>query len=119
LFEAPGRGDLVFGTEIVAHDGDAEVFAGLHDHLYRLGMRAFRKAGNSYEADQPHAMSEATARRVDDEIEKILTGGYDRAYDILIRNREAVKAIAEALLDQEALEADEIRTLLANADARL
>jgi len=84
-----------------------------------LGMRAFRKAGNSYEADQPHAMSEATARRVDDEIEKILTGGYDRAYDILIRNREAVKAIAEALLDQEALEADEIRTLLANADARL
>jgi len=84
-----------------------------------LGMRAFRKAGNSYEADQPHAMSEATARRVDDEIEKILTGGYDRAYDILIRNREAVKAIAEALLDQEALEADEIRTLFANADARL
>jgi cell division protease FtsH len=84
-----------------------------------LGMRAFRKAGNSYEADQPHAMSEATARRVDDEIEKILTGGYDRAYDILSRNREAVKAIAEALLDQEALEADEIRTLLTNADAHL
>jgi cell division protease FtsH len=84
-----------------------------------LGMRAFRKAGNSYEADQPHAMSEATARRVDDEIEKILTGGYDRAYDILSRNRDAVKAIAEALLDQEALEADEIRTLLANADAHL
>jgi cell division protease FtsH len=84
-----------------------------------LGMRAFRKAGNSYEADQPHAMSEATARRVDDEIEKILTGGYDRAYDILHRNREAVKAIAEALLDQEALEADEIRDLLARADAHL
>jgi len=84
-----------------------------------LGMRAFRKAGNSYEADQPHAMSEATARRVDDEIEKLLTGGYDRAYDILIRNREAVKAIAEALLDQEALEADDIRTLLAKADAHL
>jgi cell division protease FtsH len=84
-----------------------------------LGMRAFRKAGNSYEADQPHAMSEATARRVDEEIEKILTGGYDRAYDILQRNHDAVKAIAEALLDQEALEADEIRNLLARADAHL
>jgi hypothetical protein len=30
-----------------------------------------------------------------------------------------VKAIAEALLDQEALEADEIRELLAKADAHL
>jgi cell division protease FtsH len=84
-----------------------------------LGMRAFRKAGNGYDADKPHAMSEATARRVDEEIEKILTGGYDRAYDILHRNRQAVKMIAESLLDQEALEADEVRALLAKSDARL
>ena len=84
-----------------------------------LGMRAFRKAGNSYEADRPHAMSEATARRVDEEIEKILTSGYDRAYEILNRNRDAVKAIADALLDREALEADEIRDLLARTDAHL
>jgi len=84
-----------------------------------LGMRAFRKAGNSYEADKPHAMSEATAQRVDEEIEKILTGGYDRAYDILHRNRAAVKALADALLDQEALEADEIRDLLKKSDAHL
>jgi cell division protease FtsH len=84
-----------------------------------LGMRAFRKAGNSYEADRPHAMSEATARRVDEEIEKILGSGYDRAFDILNRNREAVKVIADALLDQEALEADEIRDLLARTNARL
>ncbi|HEX6464454.1 MAG TPA: AAA family ATPase, partial [Vicinamibacterales bacterium] len=84
-----------------------------------LGMRAFRKAGTSYETDRPHAMSEATARRVDEEIEKILTSGYDRAYDILNRNREAVKCIAEALLDQEALEADGIRELLARTDAHV
>jgi cell division protease FtsH len=84
-----------------------------------LGMRAFRKAGNTYEADQPHPMSEATARRVDEEIETLLTGGYDRAYDILNRNRDAVKAIADTLLDQEALEAGEIHELLARADAHL
>src|SRR6187401_952399 len=59
-----------------------------------LGMRAFRKAGNSYEADKAHAMSEATARRVDEEIEKIINGGYDRAYELLHRNREAVTLIA-------------------------
>jgi cell division protease FtsH len=83
-----------------------------------LGMRAFRKAGNAYEADKAHAMSEATARRVDEEIEKVINAGYDRATDLLSRNREAVKLIAEALLDQEALDADELKELLARAEAR-
>ena len=82
-----------------------------------LGMRAFRKAGNAFEGDTNHAMSEALARRVDEEIEKVLNGGYDRAFDILNRNRAAVKAIAEALLDVEALEADELKALLARAGA--
>jgi cell division protease FtsH len=83
-----------------------------------LGMRAFRKAGNSFESDTNHAISEALARRVDEEIEKILNGGYDRALDLLNRNREAVKAIAEALLEVEALDADELKDLLARAGAR-
>jgi cell division protease FtsH len=83
-----------------------------------LGMRAFRKAGGAFEDDRAHAMSEATARRVDEEIEKIINGGYDRATDLLTRNRKAVKLIAEALLDQEALDADELKALLARAEAR-
>jgi len=83
-----------------------------------LGMRGFRKPGNGFDADKAHAMSEATARRVDEEIEKVLTGGYDRAYDLLTRNRDAVKVIAEALLDQESLDADELKALLARAEAR-
>jgi cell division protease FtsH len=82
-----------------------------------LGMRAFRKAGTSYDADKPHAISESLARRVDEEIEKTLSAGYDRAWDLLNRNRQTVKAIAEALLDQEALEADEIKALLASTSA--
>ena len=82
-----------------------------------LGMRAFRKAGNAYDGDKPHPMSESLARRVDEEIEKALSSGYDRAWDLLNRNRETVKVLAEALLDQEALEADEIKTLLARTNA--
>jgi cell division protease FtsH len=82
-----------------------------------LGMRAFRKAGNGFDGDKNHAMSEAMARRVDEEIEKILNGGYDRALDLLNRNRPAVKAIAEALLDVEALDADELKALLARSGA--
>ncbi len=44
-----------------------------------LGMRAFRKAGSVFDGDRTHAMSEATARRVDEEIEKIIAGGYETA----------------------------------------
>jgi cell division protease FtsH len=83
-----------------------------------LGMRAFRKAGNSFDADKAHAMSEATALRVDEEIEKVINGGYHRAHDLLTSNREAVKVIAEALLDQESLDADELKGLLARSGAR-
>jgi cell division protease FtsH len=82
-----------------------------------LGMRAFRKPGNSFDPDKPHALSEATARRVDQEIERILDDGYGRAHDLLSRNRVAVKALADALLDQEALEADEIKQLLTESQA--
>jgi cell division protease FtsH len=84
-----------------------------------LGMRAFRKAGNQFEDDRNHAMSEATARRVDDEIEKIIQAGYATAYGLLERNRVPVKALAEALLDQESLEADELKDLLARTGASL
>ena len=83
-----------------------------------LGMRAFRKAGNAFEPDKPHAMSEALARRVDEEIERILADGYNLAHGLLDRNQGAVTNIAEALLDQEALEAGEIKDLLNRAGAR-
>src|SRR3954467_6659604 len=83
-----------------------------------LGMRAFRKAGNQFDGDRNHATSEATARRIDDEIEKVIAGGYETARDLLDRNRVSVKALAEALLDQESLDADELKDLLARSDAR-
>jgi cell division protease FtsH len=75
-------------------------------------MRAFRKPGNAFDGDTAHAISEATARRVDDEIEKIIAGGYETARGLLDRHRDAVKTLAEALLDQESLEADELQALL-------
>jgi cell division protease FtsH len=83
-----------------------------------LGMRAFRKAGNQFEGDRNHAMSEATARRIDEEIEKILQSGYATAYSLVDRNREAMKALADALLDQETLESDELQEILTKTGAR-
>jgi cell division protease FtsH len=84
-----------------------------------LGPLAFRKAaGNAFESDKGHTMSESTARRVDEQIEQVVLDGYRRAHDLLDRNREAVRLMAEALLDQESIDADEIAALMAKAGAR-
>ena len=80
-----------------------------------LGPLAYRKPGNSFEADRPHAVSEATSQRVDDEIRKIVMNGYDHARWVIERNKKAMRVLAEALLEQESLEAGEIKTLLHQA----
>jgi cell division protease FtsH len=84
-----------------------------------LGPLAFRKPGNAYEADRAHVVSEATAQRVDDAIRKVVIDAYDQARWIIERNREPLRSLAEALLDQESLEADEIKQLLEKSGARL
>ena len=83
-----------------------------------LGPLAFRKPGNAFEQDRSHAVSEATAQRVDDEIRKVVMNAYDHAKWLIERNREAVRLMAEALLEHESLEAEEIKTLLADAGAK-
>jgi cell division protease FtsH len=85
--------------------------------MSELGPLAYRKPGNAFEADRPHGISEATAQRVDEEIRRVIMGGYDTARDVIERNREAVRLLAEQLLDQESLEADEIASLLDKAGA--
>jgi cell division protease FtsH len=86
--------------------------------MSELGPLAFRKPGNAFESDRPHAVSEATAQRVDDEIRRVIMDGYDRARGVIEQNREAVRLLAEELLAQESLEADEIQALLDRAGAR-
>ncbi len=84
-----------------------------------LGPLAFRKPGNAFEADRAHAVSEATAQKVDDAIHKVVMDGYRHARCIIERNTEAVRLMAEELLQIESLEADEIRVLLEKADAKI
>ena len=86
--------------------------------MSELGPLAYRKPGNSFEADRPHTVSEATAQRVDEEIRRVVMTGYDRARFVIEENREAVRLLAEELLAQESLESEEIQTLLDKAGAR-
>jgi cell division protease FtsH len=84
-----------------------------------LGPLAYRKPGNAFDGDRAHAVSEATAQRVDDEIRKIVMTAYDQAKYVIERNREPMRVLAEALLEQESLEAGEIKELLAASRASL
>jgi cell division protease FtsH len=86
--------------------------------MSELGPLAYRKPGNAFQSDRPHTVSEATAQRVDDEIRKIVMNAYDHAKWIIERNHAPMRALAEALLEQESLEADEIKALLDKSGAR-
>jgi cell division protease FtsH len=83
--------------------------------MSELGPLAYRKPGNAFEADRPHGISEATAQRVDEEIRRVIMNGYDRARNLIEDNRDAVRLLAEELLQVESLEAEEIRAILDKA----
>jgi len=87
--------------------------------MSKLGPLAFRKPGNAFEGDRAHNVSEATAQRVDDEIRNVIMSAYDHARWIIDRNTRAVELMAQVLLEQESIDADEIKQILAKADAKV
>jgi cell division protease FtsH len=81
--------------------------------MSELGPIAYRRPSASLGADDQGAgFSEATARRVDDEIRGLVMRGYEVARQLLEEHREVVRAMAEELLQHESLDADEIRALV-------
>jgi cell division protease FtsH len=56
--------------------------------------------------------SEHTARRIDQQVQNFVTRGYDRARGIIEQHREAMIRIAEALLEREVLDSNEVRMLI-------
>ncbi|MBL8696761.1 MAG: ATP-dependent zinc metalloprotease FtsH [Alphaproteobacteria bacterium] len=62
------------------------------------------------------AISEATAQRIDDEVRKIVDRGNARARATLTRHRDQLELLANALLEHETLDGEEIRHLLTNGE---
>ncbi len=77
-----------------------------------LGPLAFRRRGGAFDDDATSGFSEATARRVDDEVREIVMRGYETARQLLEKQRPAVEALTKALLDEESVDGDEIRAML-------
>jgi cell division protease FtsH len=81
-----------------------------------LGPLHYRRPAGAFDNDTRAAgFSEETARRVDEEIRTLVMRGYETARQIIERQRPAVKALAEELLEVESVDADRLREVLAAA----
>ncbi len=56
--------------------------------------------------------SESTAKKIDDEVKKIIEAAYERANDLIKKNRDGLDRIAEALLRFETITGEEVMILL-------
>jgi cell division protease FtsH len=79
-----------------------------------LGPLHFRPPASAWDPDGRAAgFSEDTARRVDEEIRAFVMRGYETARQIIDREKDAVKVVADELLDVESIDADRLKELLA------
>ena len=58
--------------------------------------------------------SEETARRIDDEVARIMKGAHDRAYEILSSHRDQMDLMASVLLERETVDGAACQALLDN-----
>ncbi len=63
-------------------------------------------------------VSEETARKIDEEIHKIITEQYDRSKQIVLEHRAALDKIAEALLENETIEGKHVLEILQFGEMR-
>jgi cell division protease FtsH len=81
-----------------------------------LGPLHYRRPSSAWDSDsRATGFSEDTARRVDDEIRVLVMRGYETARQIVERQRAAVAALAEELLEVESVNADRLREILAGS----
>jgi cell division protease FtsH len=81
-----------------------------------LGPLAFGKKEEAIflgrEIAQHRDFSEDTALQIDREVKRIVNTGYEKAKNILNSNKETLDRIAQALLEREVLDANEVRLLM-------
>ena len=66
---------------------------------------------------QQKNFSDQTAKLIDQEVKALVMGGYNKAHEILVESRDALERLAQALLDRETLNADEIEGLIAGKES--
>ena len=60
--------------------------------------------------------SELTAQHIDDEVKSILSRGYEAARGILVENLHVLEAVAQYLIENESIDAEEFASLVADSE---
>jgi cell division protease FtsH len=61
---------------------------------------------------QRQNMSQDTARQIDEEIRRLVTAGYDKAWQVLSENRDKLEAVTQALMEYETISGEETMTVM-------
>src|SRR5213080_1072357 len=84
--------------------------------MSELGPLAYGKKDEAIflgrEIAQHRDYSEDTAIQIDKEVKRIVNGGYEKAKNILGKNRDILERIAQALLEREVIDANEVKLLM-------
>ena len=115
--------ELIFGQLTTGAGNDLERATDLARHMVcdwgmseKMGPLTFGKKEEQVflgrEISSAKDYSEETARAIDQEIRRIVTEGYQRARTLIEEHIEQLKAIAEALLEFETIDAAEVEALL-------
>src|SRR5947208_1506016 len=84
--------------------------------MSELGPLTFGKVDEAIflgrEIAQHRDYSEDTAIQIDKEVKRIVNGGYEKAKNILGKNRDILERIAQALLEREVIDANEVKLLM-------
>ena len=119
--------ELIFGYDKVSSgaSSDIQYATGLaRDMVTRWGMsdvlgplqyaEADEEVFLGYSRSRGSQMSNETAVMIDQEIKRIVEGGYNQAKKLLTKHKKQLHALAEALLEYETMSGDEIKALLAD-----
>lgn len=68
--------------------------------------------GRDYSSDPDY--SDETARRIDEEVTRLLQSAYRKAYDILSQRQQQMHLMVEVLLDRETVDSEALEALLNN-----
>lgn len=86
---------------------------GMSDHLGKLAFgKGHQPSFLGRDLFQEKDYSEDTARKIDDEINRIVKEAYSRAKTLITSNREKLDLIANKLIEKEVTDIDEVKVLL-------
>ena len=65
--------------------------------------------------EQSRTYSEMTAERVDAEVERLLEQAHQQAHTVILGHRDALERLAQALLQEEVLEREQVLSIVGEA----